>query len=208
MFGIGTFELFLILIFGFLIFGPDKLPAIAKIVGQAINKFRNAQDEMNKVLKTEVYDPSSDEPFKNPLDAIAKVTGANKKEQTESFSTRKDRYDKQREAKRKAEERKKAAATTVAAGTVAEKAITDESKAEKEAEPKTTKPMPSADELYGNKPASIKVKSDNKPADQQMAKPAEPADKLANKAEPKPATKPDTEPEEKSSSTSSEKKGE
>ena len=29
MFGIGGFELFLILLFGFLIFGPDKLPAMA-----------------------------------------------------------------------------------------------------------------------------------------------------------------------------------
>ena len=30
MFGIGGFELFLILLFGFLVFGPDKLPALAK----------------------------------------------------------------------------------------------------------------------------------------------------------------------------------
>ena len=43
----------IILLFGFLIFGPDKLPAIAKTVGKAISKFRSAQDEMNKVVKTE-----------------------------------------------------------------------------------------------------------------------------------------------------------
>ncbi|MEF2672829.1 twin-arginine translocase TatA/TatE family subunit, partial [Adlercreutzia sp.] len=42
MFGIGGFELFLILLFGFLIFGPDKLPAMAKTLGKAIAKFRNA----------------------------------------------------------------------------------------------------------------------------------------------------------------------
>ena len=53
VFGIGGTELFLILLFGFLIFGPDKLPAIAKTVGKAISKFRSAQDEMNKVVKTE-----------------------------------------------------------------------------------------------------------------------------------------------------------
>ena len=40
MFGIGGFELFLILLFGFLIFGPDKLPAMAKTIGKAIAKFR------------------------------------------------------------------------------------------------------------------------------------------------------------------------
>ena len=53
MFGIGGFELFLILLFGFLIFGPDKLPAMAKTLGKAIAKFRSAQDEMNKVIKEE-----------------------------------------------------------------------------------------------------------------------------------------------------------
>ena len=79
MFGIGGFELFLILLFGFLIFGPDKLPAMAKTLGKAINKFRSAQEEMNKVLKTEVYDPTSDEPFKNPLEALSKVAEGEKK---------------------------------------------------------------------------------------------------------------------------------
>ena len=91
MFGLGGFELFLILLFGFLIFGPDKLPAMAKTLGKAINKFRSAQEEMNKVLKTEVYDPTSDEPFKNPLEALSKVGEIgkdDKEEKTESFSER------------------------------------------------------------------------------------------------------------------------
>ena len=39
MFGIGGFELFLILLFGFLIFGPDKLPQLAKTIGMAVQKF-------------------------------------------------------------------------------------------------------------------------------------------------------------------------
>ena len=56
MFGIGGFELFLILLFGFLIFGPEKLPAIAKTVGQAIGKFRKAQEEMSGTLKAEVFE--------------------------------------------------------------------------------------------------------------------------------------------------------
>lgn len=73
LFGIGGFELFLILLFGFLLFGPDKLPAMAKTLGKAIGKFRNAQEEMNKVIKNEVYDPDSDEPFKNPLDVMEKA---------------------------------------------------------------------------------------------------------------------------------------
>ena len=74
MFGIGGFELFLILLFGFLIFGPDKLPAIAKTIGKGIAKFRSAQEEMSGVLKGEmVFDKDSDDPFKNPLDALDDV---------------------------------------------------------------------------------------------------------------------------------------
>ena len=95
MFGIGSFELFLILLFGFLVFGPDKLPAMAKTLGKAINKFRSAQEEMNKVIKTEVYDPNSDEPFKNPLEALSKVAeGSDDKKDAkqESFSERKAKY--------------------------------------------------------------------------------------------------------------------
>lgn len=107
MFGIGGFELVLILVFGFLIFGPDRLPAIAKTVGQAIAKFRNAQEEVTKVVQNEIYDPSSDEPFKNPLDAIEKV-GKQSTNKTvakqESFSERKARYDREKAAKKAAEE--------------------------------------------------------------------------------------------------------
>ena len=74
MFGIGGFELFIILVFGFLIFGPEKLPEIAKIVGKGIARFRQAQDEMNDVIKsTDIYDPNSDEPFKDPMQALDKL---------------------------------------------------------------------------------------------------------------------------------------
>ena len=76
MFGIGGFELFLILLFGFLIFGPDKLPAMAKTLGKAIAKFRNAQEEMSGVLKGEmVFDKDAEgnmgcNDFRNVHDVI------------------------------------------------------------------------------------------------------------------------------------------
>ena len=80
MFGIGGFELFLILLFGFLIFGPDKLPAMAKTLGKAIAKFRNAQEEMSGVLKGEmVFDKDAEDPFKNPLDALDEAAAKAKK---------------------------------------------------------------------------------------------------------------------------------
>lgn len=158
LFGIGGFELFLILLFGFLIFGPDKLPEMAKTLGKAIAKFRSAQDEMNSVIKGEVFDKDSDEPFKNPLDMIdnaankaqkasvsAKKTAAEISEKAESFSERKARYDRER-AERKAAE--KAAADAVAVeGASAEggAASADAAKPAEAAQPA----RPSAAELYG-----------------------------------------------------------
>ena len=52
MFGIGGFEFFLILLFGFLIFGPDKLPEIAKTIGMAVNKFKKAKDDVLSTVRT------------------------------------------------------------------------------------------------------------------------------------------------------------
>lgn len=75
MFGIGGFELFIILVFGFLIFGPDKLPEIAKIVGKGIARFRDAQREMNDALGGEqlIDFNNPDEPFKNPVEALDRI---------------------------------------------------------------------------------------------------------------------------------------
>lgn len=120
MFGIGANELIIILLFGFLIFGPDKMPAMAKTIGKAIARFRTAQEEMNNVIRNEVYDPNSDDPFANPLDALSKVEKkVTREDRGESFTERKARYDKQRAAKKAAEQ---AQAQTNAAG-AAEKVV-------------------------------------------------------------------------------------
>lgn len=74
MFGIGTTELLIILIFGFLIFGPDKLPKIAKTVGRAIAKFREVRDEAKQNLNVkDFFDPDSDEPLKETVESLSKV---------------------------------------------------------------------------------------------------------------------------------------
>ena len=152
MFGIGGFELFLILLFGFLVFGPDKLPAMAKTLGKAIAKFRSAQDEMNKVIKEEkIFDPDAEDPFKNPLDALEKMgnaaesgaknvkkaatstVNAAKDAKQESFSERKARYDRERAARKEAEH-----------------ATTDAQKDSLKRVANASKGKPTADELYGN----------------------------------------------------------
>ena len=138
MFGIGANELIIILLFAFLIFGPDKLPGAAKTLGQFIAKFRTAQNEMNKVIREEVYDPSAPDPFKKPLDTMQRLENeASKEDRGESFTARKARYDQQRAAQKAAEAGTAAnAAENVAASDEAQSAA-------------TPKPKISADELYG-----------------------------------------------------------
>lgn len=58
MFGISGFELLLIALFVLVIFGPDKLPELARTFGKAMRTFKNAQEEMERVIKAEVYAPN------------------------------------------------------------------------------------------------------------------------------------------------------
>ena len=57
MFGIGGFELFIIVVFIFVIFGPKKMPEVTRYAGLAIKKFRKAKAEMDKVVQEELVDP-------------------------------------------------------------------------------------------------------------------------------------------------------
>ena len=171
MFGIGGFELLLILLFGFLIFGPDKLPDIAKTVGHAIAKFRNAQDEMKGTLSAQSFiDKDSDAPLKNPLDVIERAANDAKdktrtaqaavdeatgkaaekiSEKSASFAERKARYDRER-AERKAAEKEAADAAAkaeadAAAAKAAAKAEPKTEVAAKSAAPAADDAAPSAD---------------------------------------------------------------
>ena len=126
MFGIGGFELFIILIFGFLIFGPDKLPEIAKTVGKGIARFREAQQEVNDAIGDEklIDLDNPDEPFKDPMEALDRIAKRHEekkaaeaagkapaeeaaegdsKPQEESFTERKARYERERAARKAAE---------------------------------------------------------------------------------------------------------
>lgn len=60
MFGIGEGELAIIVVFGFLLFGPDKLPQMGRTIGRAIRQFRETQEKMTAVVQTEIIDPVSE----------------------------------------------------------------------------------------------------------------------------------------------------
>jgi len=118
LFGIGGFELFIILLFGFLIFGPDKLPEMAKTLGAAIRKFKQAKEEMETVIKGEVLEADNNStgqahsPTRGPnrgTDGM-KPAGAQATQATpqESFAERKARFDRERAQRAAAERQRKA----------------------------------------------------------------------------------------------------
>ena len=68
MFGIGASELTIILIFAFIVFGPDKLPEIAQTVGKFLRQFQDVQKQVTQVIQEEVVEPLKDlEPLVNPM---------------------------------------------------------------------------------------------------------------------------------------------
>lgn len=128
MFGISETELALILIFAFLIFGPDKLPGMGRTVGRAIRQFRDAQDSVTKVVQSEIVDPINsgmNEPAAKKRAEQAKAAQAEDADiegvegaeavapakKPETFAERKARLEAERKAKESAaaDEKKQAA---------------------------------------------------------------------------------------------------
>ena len=54
MFGIGGTELFILIIFAVLLFGPDKLPQLGRTIGKFTKEFKRAQDSMEAKIKQEM----------------------------------------------------------------------------------------------------------------------------------------------------------
>ena len=114
MFGIGETELALILIFAFMIFGPDKLPGMGKTLGRALRQFRNAQEGFTQVVQTEIVDPATEamsdkkpnrkrEEFDEDADIEGAEDGAPAPKRAETFAERKKRLEAERKAKEAAE---------------------------------------------------------------------------------------------------------
>ena len=62
MFGrIGVSELLIILVVVLIFFGPAKLPALAKSMGQAVSEFRKGTKEITKEFEELAKDESAEE---------------------------------------------------------------------------------------------------------------------------------------------------
>jgi len=123
VFGIGETELVLILLFAFMIFGPDKLPGMGKTLGRALRQFRNAQEGFTQVVQTEIVDPATEamsdkkpnrkrEEFDEDADIEGAEDGAPAPKRAETFAERKKRLEAERKVKEAAE--KEAAEKTAA----------------------------------------------------------------------------------------------
>jgi sec-independent protein translocase protein TatB len=57
MFGIGMTELLVILAVALIVFGPTRLPELARSLGRAMNEFRRASTDLRQTFRDAVEDP-------------------------------------------------------------------------------------------------------------------------------------------------------
>lgn len=169
MFGIGEGELAIIVVFGFLLFGPDKLPQMGRTIGRAIRQFRETQEKMTAVVQSEIIDPVSEaasapvKPKKaavdddSDADEDAVETAAPAKKET--FAERRARLAAEKAASEAAAEGEGAAEESEAEGAepaaAAEPVVEPEPAAEPGSEPEPAEPTTA--DLYARRPRKRKA---------------------------------------------------
>lgn len=167
MFGIGEGELAIIVVFGFLLFGPDKLPQMGRTIGRAIRQFRETQEKMTAVVQSEIIDPVSEaasapvKPKKTAVDddsdadEDAVETAAPVKKET--FAERRARLAAEKAASEAAAEGEGAAEEAEGAepAAAAEPVVEPEPAAEPEPEPEPAEPTTA--DLYARRPRKRKA---------------------------------------------------
>ena len=167
MFGIGEGELAIIVVFGFLLFGPDKLPQMGRTIGRAIRQFRETQEKMTAVVQSEIIDPVSEaasapvKPKKTAVDddsdadEDAAETAAPAKKET--FAERRARLAAEKAASEGATEDEGAAGEAEGAepAAAAEPVVEPEPAAEPEPEPEPAEPTTA--DLYARRPRKRKA---------------------------------------------------
>lgn len=188
MFGIGEGELAIIVVFGFLLFGPDKLPQMGRTIGRAIRQFRETQEKMTAVVQSEIIDPVSEaasapvKPKKaaatdddSDADEDAAETAAPAKKET--FAERRARLAAEKAASEAAAEGEPAEPAEVEPAAAAEPVVEPESATEPEPEPEPAEPTTA--DLYARRPRKRKAVVD------QLARELEDEDEAAAADAPK-----------------------
>ena len=166
MFGIGEGELAIIVVFGFLLFGPDKLPQMGRTIGRAIRQFRETQEKMTAVVQSEIIDPVSEaasapvKPKKTAVDddsdADEDAAGTAAPAKKETFAERRARLAAEKAASEGATEDEGIAEEAENAEPAAAAAAAEpESAAEPEPEPEPVEPTTA--DLYARRPRKRKA---------------------------------------------------
>lgn len=163
MFGIGEGELAIIVVFGFLLFGPDKLPQMGRTIGRAIRQFRETQEKMTAVVQSEIIDPVSEaasapvKPKKAAVDddsdADEDAAEAAAPAKKETFAERRARLAAEKAASEAAAEGEGAEPAEAEPAAAAEPVVEPEPAAEPESEPAE----PTTADLYARRPRKRKV---------------------------------------------------
>lgn len=166
VFGIGEGELAIIVVFGFLLFGPDKLPQMGRTIGRAIRQFRETQEKMTAVVQSEIIDPVSEaasapvKPKKaaatdddSDADEDAAETAAPAKKET--FAERRARLAAEKAASEAAAEGEGAEPAEAEPAAAAEPVVEPASAAEPEPEPEPAEPTTA--DLYARRPRKRKA---------------------------------------------------
>lgn len=192
MFGIGEGELAIIVVFGFLLFGPDKLPQMGRTIGRAIRQFRETQEKMTAVVQSEIIDPvteAASAPVKpkkaatdddSDADEDAAETAAPAKKET--FAERRARLAAEKAASEGAAEGEAAAEEPEAEGAVPaaeSEADAAEPTPAAEPEPEPEPAEPTTADLYARRPRKRKAVVD------QLARELEAEDEAAAADAPK-----------------------
>jgi len=69
MFGIGMTELLVILAVALIVFGPSRLPELARSLGKAMNEFRRASTDLRETFREAVDEPRAQAPQTPPTPA-------------------------------------------------------------------------------------------------------------------------------------------
>ena len=54
MFGLGAGEILIILVIGFLLFGPKQLPEVGRQIGKAVKGFKETAEDLRKSVEPEI----------------------------------------------------------------------------------------------------------------------------------------------------------
>lgn len=192
VFGIGEGELAIIVVFGFLLFGPDKLPQMGRTIGRAIRQFRETQEKMTAVVQSEIIDPVSEAasaPVKPKKTAVDDDSDADKDAaetaapaKKETFAERRARLAAEKAASEAAAEGEGAAEETEAEGAEApegEPAAVEAAEPAPAAEPDPEPAEPTTADLYARRPRKRKAVVD------QLARELEDEDEAAAADAPK-----------------------